>query len=318
MMPRARVHRARSRRWRTLALVAALAVVLVVLIARRDPVPEEQTHRTTSVLHQHAPNLYELTPGDEEAYWGAVILEGLGVCDLWPLAGQELIEWVSVRHCGVPTLEPLRGLSHLQMLSLQGTSVFDLGPLSELRMLKRLELRGSGVTDLSPIGHLTELRYLDVGDTDVSDLRPLAGLVNLEVLYINGTLVEDLSPVTSLPRLKVVDLAFTRLERDERLDVRYERDEGWIEYVEAIHEHGQRSSLRWVMEQLAASPPWVLRGPGCSERRPCPDHRSYPGYTIVPAPEAAAPGWFEGTFNEHVARAVARPRPGDRPGEPLA
>jgi hypothetical protein len=117
------------------------------------------------------------------------------IADLAPLAGEPVLQWLSLNDNLVADLSPLAGVTSLERLNLArnpldslrglppnlvnlvvaGTPVADLGPLAGTRIAS-LSISGTRVRDLTPLRSLPQLRTLTISDLDLTDLSPLSGL----------------------------------------------------------------------------------------------------------------------------------------------
>ena len=128
-------------------------------------------------------------------------ISGLGVADLSPLSGLDLVH-LFVSDNAISDLEPLANLLALELLYVDGNRISDLRPLANLIELERLHLNDNAISDLAPLAGLVKLEWLHLDGNRISDLQPLANLFELKQLILDGNDVSDLGPLANLVKLK--------------------------------------------------------------------------------------------------------------------
>ena len=125
---------------------------------------------------------------------GMLDIEGLGLTDLEPLRGLELVEL----RCGsnrLTSLEPLRGMA-LRNLQCHDNRLTRIEPLRDMP-LKRLDLSDNRIDDLSALKG-TPLDILDVSGNRIESLEPLRGMA-LSSLHCADNRIRSLEPLRNMP-----------------------------------------------------------------------------------------------------------------------
>ena len=144
------------------------------------------------------------------ARFGCLGISGLGVADLSPLSGLDLVH-LHLSDNAVSDLAPLENHVRLRRLYLNDNRVSDLAPLANLVELERLYLNGNAVSDLEALKDLTRLRGLTLESNQIVDVSPLSAMIDLEWLVLDDNEVTDINPLAAMAQMKWLYLGYNRI-----------------------------------------------------------------------------------------------------------
>jgi internalin A len=132
-----------------------------------------------------------------------LVLEGLGLVDLSPLAGLTRLRGLAIGGNRFHSLEALRKLERLEWIFVAGNQApLDLAGLENLSSLQYLDISDTPVRGLSPLNTSTSLKYLVADGCALEELSALAAMSDLVSLSLNRNAIADLQPLAALSRLQ--------------------------------------------------------------------------------------------------------------------
>lgn len=179
----------RGRRWRSLALLAALLAVLCL-----------------GLWNVGRPRAVEFTSRSMEAAVRAALERPEGEVTYEDLKAVRRLAIVGNRTFSIGERFEYRTGCYLdKLLQEERGDIKDLSLLAWMPNLTELYLCRQEIQDASPLEGLP-LTTLALCDNYLTDLEPLAGMAGLETLYLGGNPITDAGPLSNLTRLRLLNL----------------------------------------------------------------------------------------------------------------